>query len=132
MKHEQQKEHPYLASGDGLAAPESRAVAEIKDRAALESACKFIEQHVAPRKCDSDGVSACWRCNSVYLAKRMRELLTAPAPDAAVIKESHAQLLSVARKVAAVRGVELDYDLDALDKAIEAARTAITNAEKPS
>lgn len=50
-------------------------MAEMKDRAALESACKFIEQHVAPRRCDSDVVSHCWRCTSVYLAKRMRELL---------------------------------------------------------
>jgi hypothetical protein len=49
----------------------------IKDRAALESACKFIEQQVAPRKCDNSGVSGCWRCQSVYLAKRMRELLAA-------------------------------------------------------
>lgn len=47
----------------------------ITDRAAIESACQFIEQHIVPRKCDSDGVSVCWRCNSIYLAKRMRDFL---------------------------------------------------------
>lgn len=47
----------------------------IKDRAALESSLRFIDEHVKPRRCDSDGVSHCWHCNSVYIAKRMRELL---------------------------------------------------------
>lgn len=49
--------------------------APIKDRAAIESSCRFIEEKIAPRKCDSDGVSGCLRCQSVYLAKRMREML---------------------------------------------------------
>ena len=51
---------------------------EVKDRAAIESACRFIEQNIAPRKCDSAAVSGCWRCNSAYLAKRVRELINAP------------------------------------------------------
>lgn len=49
---------------------------DIKDRAALEAACQFIEEKVKPRRCDSDGVSNCWRCTSVFLASRMRELLS--------------------------------------------------------
>ena len=53
----------------------------IRDRKSLESSCKFIEEHVATRKCDSPAVSECWRCNSAYLAKRMRELLTTFDPQ---------------------------------------------------
>jgi hypothetical protein len=43
--------------------------------AAIESACKFMEEHVAPRRCDSDGVSHCWRCASVALARWMRQAI---------------------------------------------------------
>jgi len=50
----------------------------IRDRIALETACEFIEKHIAPRRCDSPAVSECWRCKSVYLAKRMRDMLAAP------------------------------------------------------
>lgn len=48
---------------------------ELKDRVALESTLRFMDERIKPRRCDSDGVSACWRCQSMYLAKRMRELL---------------------------------------------------------
>jgi hypothetical protein len=47
----------------------------IKDRAALESTLRFMDEKIKPRRCDSDGVSGCWRCQSMYLAKRMRDLL---------------------------------------------------------
>lgn len=47
-----------------------------ENRAAIERSCQFMEQQIAPRKCDSDGVSGCWRCQSLYLARMMQRLIT--------------------------------------------------------
>jgi hypothetical protein len=104
----QQPDTVHLAAPQTSAAPEIGAAPEIKDRAALESSCKFIEQHIAPRKCDSDGVSACWRCNSVYLAKRMRELLAAQA-DAAPVASPDASSTDALRDVAVERQRQIEH-----------------------
>lgn len=71
-------------------APEPQGTA-IKDRAAIESACRFIDDKVAPRKCDSDAVSSCWRCKSVYLAKRMREILATTPPSTTQAEQQEAK-----------------------------------------
>lgn len=46
---------------------------------ALDAAVRFVDEHIAPRKCDSDGVSHCWRCQSVYMAEVLRKLSAALA-----------------------------------------------------
>ena len=112
-----------------------RDARKVKDKAAIESACRYIEQNIAPRKCDSDAVSNCWRCNSVYLAKRMREILatkqTAPkaeqssadAEDAARYRWLRGEGPEVqALWVKAVNDTSLV--LEALDREIDAARDA--------
>lgn len=82
---------PLAVSWEILPEPPAPAEAPwmVTDRAAVEATCRFMETNIAPRKCDSDGVSHCWRCNSVYLAKKMREVLasTSPAKNATTVKE---------------------------------------------
>lgn len=45
----------------------------------LDAAVRFVDEHVAPRKCDSDGVSHCWRCQTVFLASIARRISAALA-----------------------------------------------------
>lgn len=59
-----------------------------KDRAALASAVAFIRESAVPRRCDNEAVSCCIRCNSVYLARRVAELLTLSPQQQAANPES--------------------------------------------
>jgi hypothetical protein len=51
---------------------------EVTDQKAVESACAYIEKVLGNAPCDGDAVSNCLRCNAVYLAKKMREVLSSP------------------------------------------------------
>ena len=44
---------------------------------ALASSAKFIEDSLRSTRCDNDGVACCVRCNSLFLARSMLELLAA-------------------------------------------------------
>jgi hypothetical protein len=83
-----------ISERDALRAENERLrdALKIESRPALECAIRWIEKEIAPRKCDSDGVSDCWRCTSVavarWLAKLMKQIdaallaeSTQPAPD---------------------------------------------------
>lgn len=50
------------------------------------------------------------------------------ASQIALLHGVKGELLAACQMVARVRGVEFDYDLDALDKAVDAARAAIAKA----
>lgn len=45
------------------------------ERKAIESAIRFVDERIAPRRCDNEAVSGCWRCKTVYLARTLERLL---------------------------------------------------------
>lgn len=49
----------------------------VTERPAIESAIRFIEETVAPRRCDNEAVAGCVRCKTVYLARTLKRLLAA-------------------------------------------------------
>ena len=54
---------------------EGKPRTSIDDLPAVKSAISFILDEVAKKRCDSEGVADCVRCNSVFLAKKMKEFL---------------------------------------------------------
>jgi hypothetical protein len=69
------------AAIDQSGAPALLQPAPKGERAAIESAIKFVETNIGPRRCDSPAVSDCWHCKTVYLASVLKRLLAAPAGD---------------------------------------------------
>lgn len=51
---------------------------KIKCQPAVESSIKFLLERYEHARCDSDGVSNCVRCQVVFLAKSVREMLAEP------------------------------------------------------
>lgn len=48
---------------------------QIKCREAVESSLKVLIAHYENARCDSEAVSECVRCNAVFLAKSVSEML---------------------------------------------------------
>lgn len=48
---------------------------QIQCREAVESSFNFLIKHFENARCDSDAVSNCVRCQTVFLAKSVREML---------------------------------------------------------
>ena len=59
-----------------------RAQQNIQDRPAVESAVKRLIQRFEKASCDSDGVAQCVRCNVMFLARVMQDMLAASQPPA--------------------------------------------------
>lgn len=55
--------------------------AQIQCREAVESSIKLVLERYEHAPCDDPGVSACLRCNAVFLAKSVREMLEAEPHD---------------------------------------------------
>lgn len=70
-------------------AAESRpSVTERPDlpHAAIKRAVEWVEENIAPKRCDNEGVSDCWRCTTVALARWLARAAASPAGPEAVLQ----------------------------------------------
>lgn len=61
---------------------------QIKCREAVVSSIKLLLERFEKAQCDSDAVSDCARCNAVFLAKNVREMLDGTSVPEAPLNEA--------------------------------------------
>ena len=83
-KESLQREAAFMRRAQAAEAELAKVRAEqmIPDRPAVESAVKVLIQRFEKAPCDSDGASQCVRCNVMFLARVMRDMLDASQPPA--------------------------------------------------
>jgi hypothetical protein len=59
-------------------------------REAIASGCEMLEERYSRARCDSDGVSGCIRCNTMFLVSTLTDLLAATAAKADAFKSEKA------------------------------------------
>jgi hypothetical protein len=94
-------EQGQLAALDAIEAEAAESRPSVTERpdlphAAIKRAVEWVEENIAPKRCDNEGVSDCWRCTTVALARWLARAAASPAGPEAVPQGEREGLLRLA------------------------------------